>query len=182
MDNTVNIGLLDHSFQHLFEEAPFAAALYAGPEFILEMANETSLNLWRKDSSILGMPLLRAMPEKENQPLFQILQKVYESGTIYEGRERATIQDVNGNPKKVYINYVYKPIRDDDKNVRGILAIGYVVTKQVAEKKDLKSWKNVPAWRLSRRAWEPSTSTIRRELSSRPKDSQTFLDLKHPFR
>ena len=138
MGNTVNIGLLDHSFQHLFEEAPFAAALYAGPEFILEMANETSLNLWRKDSSIIGMPLLKAMPEMENQPLFRILQKVYESGTVYEGRERATIQDVNGNPKKVYINYIYKPIRDDDKNVRGVLAIGYFVTKQVAEKKKLE--------------------------------------------
>ena len=114
MGNTVNIGLLDHSFQHLFEEAPFAAALYAGPEFILEMANETSLNLWRKDSSIIGMPLLKAMPEMENQPLFQFLQKVYDSGTVCEGRERATIQDGNGNPKKVYINYIYKPIRDDE--------------------------------------------------------------------
>ena len=125
MGNTVNIDLLDHSFQHLFEEAPFAAALYAGPEFIIEMANETSLNLWRKDSSIIGMPLLKAMPEMENQPLFQILKKVYESGSVYEGRERTAIQDVNGNSKKVYINFVYKPIRDDDKNVRGILAIGY---------------------------------------------------------
>ena len=38
MGNAVNIGLLDHSFQHLFEEAPFAAALYAGPDFIIEMA------------------------------------------------------------------------------------------------------------------------------------------------
>ena len=138
MGNAVNIGLLDHSFQHLFEEAPFAAALYAGPDFIIEMANETSLNIWRKDGSILGMPLLKAMPETEQQPLFHILKKVYESGSVYEGRERTTIQDVNGNSKKIYINFVYKPIRDDDKNVRGILAIGYDVTNQIAEKKKLE--------------------------------------------
>jgi len=138
MGNAVNIGLLDHSFQHLFEEAPFAAALYAGPEFIIEMANETSLNLWRKDGSVIGMPLLKAMPEAEHQPFFHILKKVYESGSVYEGRERTAIQDVNGNSKKVYINFVYKAIRDDDKNVRGVLAIGYDVTHQVAEKQKLE--------------------------------------------
>ncbi|HYI77569.1 MAG TPA: hypothetical protein VEW65_08090 [Chryseolinea sp.] len=120
MGNRVNIDLLDHRFRHLFEEAPFAAALYTGPDFIIEMANETSLKLWQKDSSILGLPLLQAMPEMETQPLFQILTKVYASGNIFEGKERTVIQDGDGNPKKIYINFVYKPVRDDDKNITGI--------------------------------------------------------------
>src|SRR5688500_256110 len=100
MGNAVNIGLLDHSFQHLFEEAPFAAALYAGPDFIIEMANETSLNIWRKDGSILGMPLLKAMPETEQQPLFHILKKVYESGSVYEGKERTPFRTLTEIPKR----------------------------------------------------------------------------------
>ena len=53
-------------------------------------------------------------------------------------RERTAIQDVNGNSKKVYINFVYKPIRDDDKNIRGVLAIGYDVSNQAAEKQKLE--------------------------------------------
>ncbi|HZB14157.1 MAG TPA: PAS domain-containing protein, partial [Chryseolinea sp.] len=138
MGNRVNIDLLDHRFRHLFEEAPFAAALYTGPDFIIEMANETSLKLWQKDSSILGLPLLQAMPEMETQPLFQILTKVYAAGIVFEGKERTVIQGDHGNPKKIYVNFVYKPVRDDDKNITGILAIGYDVSDQVSEKKKLE--------------------------------------------
>ena len=136
--NTLNIDLLDHRFRNLFEEAPFSAALYAGPEFVIEMANETTLKWWRLDSSILGKPLLQAIPEMGSHPLFQILKKVYESGVVYEGRERVVLPDANGIPKKVYVNTVYKPIRDDGKNITGILAIGHDVTTQVAEKQKLE--------------------------------------------
>src|SRR5688572_13454855 len=78
------------------------------------------------------------MPEMETQPLFQILTKVYAAGIVFEGKERTVIQDDHGNPKKIYVNFVYKPVRDDDKNITGILAIGYDVSEQVAEKKKLE--------------------------------------------
>ncbi|HEX6226749.1 MAG TPA: PAS domain-containing protein, partial [Chryseolinea sp.] len=138
MGKSENIDLLDHHFRNVFEEAPFAAALYSGPAFVVEMANEISLHFWRKDSSILGLPLLQAMPEMETQPMLQILKKVYETGKPFEGRERTVIQDLNGDPKKVYINYLYQPIRDEHKNIVGVLAIGHDVTQQVAEKKKLE--------------------------------------------
>ena len=138
MGGILNLDLFENRFRSFFEAAPFSAALFSGKDFVIEMANETTLKHWGKDGNIIGKPLLDAIPEFRNQPIYQILKEVYHSGTQYEGKERAIVLDVNGIPKKVFINFIYKAIPDDDGHTTAILSFGYDVTEQVAERKRLE--------------------------------------------
>jgi PAS domain S-box-containing protein len=134
----LKLDVLEQRFQSLFHEAPFSAALLVGDEFKIEMANSISLALWGKDSSIIGKPLLQAIPEIKDQEVHNILKDVYRSGETYEGREDVAHLQKDGELKKVYVNLVYKAIKDAGGKVTGVLAVGYDVTDQVLQRKKLQ--------------------------------------------
>lgn len=118
-------------FNDLFQEAPFSAALLTGDEFIVEMANAVTLDLWGKDRSIIGKPLLTGMPEMKDQEVFRLLTEVYRSGETYEGKEHVAWLHNQGVLKRVYVNFVFKAIKGSDSQVAGVFAVGYDVTDQV---------------------------------------------------
>ena len=102
------------------------------------MANDATLGLWGKDSSIIGKPFLEAMPEMKDQYVFKLLQNIYHSGETFEGKEQAAYLPVGGTLKKVYVNFTYKPLRDDDGKITGVLAVGYDVSDQVVARQKLE--------------------------------------------
>lgn len=138
MGETISLDIFAQCFRNLFREAPFSAALFSGDDLVIEMANEASLKLWGKDSSIIGKKLLDGMPEVKDQPLYQILGDVYATGATYEGRERSVYIEIEGVLKRHYVNLVYKPIRDEDGNITGVLGVGYDVTDQVTSRLKLQ--------------------------------------------
>jgi PAS domain S-box-containing protein len=127
----LNLDVFEQRFRDLFKEAPFSAALLTGDDLTVEMANEVSLMLWGKDSSIIGKPLLEALPEIEGQEVYQILKDVYNTGKLYEGKEHTAFLEKEGVLKKIYVNLVYKPIKNVRQKITGVLAVGYDVTDQV---------------------------------------------------
>ena len=133
----LNLSIFEERFRSIFDEAPFSAALLSGGDFVIEMANQASLTLWGRDPSIIGKPLLEAIPEIKGQQVFEILKRVYQSGAVYEGKEETAILSINGELKKIYVNLVYKPIRDKVGTITGVLAVGYDVTQQVVAKQML---------------------------------------------
>jgi PAS domain S-box-containing protein len=122
----------------MFKEAPFSVALFSGDDFQIEMANEATLSLWGKDESILGKPLLHAMPEAQGQEIFDNLRQVYNTGEAYEGRERTAYLNIHGTLQKIYVNFIFKPIREDDQKIVGVLAVGYDVTDLIIAKQKLE--------------------------------------------
>lgn len=134
----LNLNLFEQRFRNLFTEAPFSVALLSGDDFIIEMANEATLRLWNKDQSILSKPLLEVMPEMKDQHVFNKLQRAYRSGETLEGKEEIANLHVNDKLKKVYVNFTYKPIHDDNGRVTGVLAVGYDVTDQVVSRQRLE--------------------------------------------
>jgi hypothetical protein len=134
----LNLSVFDKRFRNLFKEAPFSAALLSGSDFVVEMANEVSLQLWGKGSDIIGKPILEGMPEMRDQPVFKILQEVFRSGQTFEGREQTAFLQKKDGLKKVYVNFVFKAVRDDDNKITGILAVGYDVSDQVEAQQKLQ--------------------------------------------
>jgi PAS domain S-box-containing protein len=135
MQKTMNQAEL--RFQNLINEAPFSAALLSGNDLIVEMANEISLKLWGKDSSIIGKPLVEAIPEIKGQAVFEALVNVYRTGITYEGKENTAYLEVDGVLKKVFVNFVYKAIHDDEGEIVSVLAAGFDVTEHVEMRKKL---------------------------------------------
>ncbi|MGC1240500.1 MAG: PAS domain-containing protein [Chryseosolibacter sp.] len=134
----LDLTIFKQPFGNLLKEAPFSATLLNGKDFKVEMANDMSLKIWGKDNSIVGKPLLEAIPELKGQPVYETLQEVYQTGRTHEGRERAVYLEVNGARTKRYFNFVYKPIKEGEETVTGIFATGYDVTDQVVTRQNLQ--------------------------------------------
>ena len=128
----------EQRFRNLLKEAPVSTALLTGPDLIIEIANDASLNLWGKDESIIGKKLLEAMPEMEGQVVYNELLKVYATGITYEGKESAAYLKINNVMQPVFVNFIYKAIRDPEGNITGVLAMGYDVTEQVLARERIK--------------------------------------------
>lgn len=125
-------------FRNLIQEAPLPKALLQGPEYIIEIANDAVLELWGKDSSIIGKPLKEALPEIIDQSYLQLLNNVYESGITYRGNELAVYLPVKGKIQKVYLNLIFKRLQSSRSKQPDILITGYDVTQQVLARKKIE--------------------------------------------
>lgn len=131
------LGDSEQNFRNLVKEAPIATSVLIGKDYTIELANDEALKLWGKSKTILGKKLLEAMPELTDQPYLAILDNVYNTGTMYEGKESLTYIETNGILKAVYVNFIYKALHDTEGAVYAILCMGYDVTSQVEYKNKL---------------------------------------------
>ena len=128
----------EKNFRNLINESPFPACIVRGNDFVIELANEQSLKLWGKDASVIGKKVIDAIPELKDQPFIKILEQVYSTGEIYEGKEELVYLETNGDLKPCYINFIFKALRNEDGNITGILSTGFDVTEQVKSRKKLE--------------------------------------------
>ena len=124
-------------FRSLVNDAPVATAVLRGENMVLELVNDAMLSIWGKDRSILGEELLDFLPELKKQSFPQLLADVYHSGKEYSNNESRAEIIVNGSPKTYYLNFTYKPLRDNNKSI-GILVMCIDVTEQVLSRKQLE--------------------------------------------
>ena len=101
MSALLNLKTFEDRFRNLLDEAPFSAALLTGDEFVIDMANEVTLKLWGKDKSIIGMRLLDAVPEFKGQEVYYNLKHAFETGEVFEGKERIAYLDIEGDLRKI---------------------------------------------------------------------------------
>jgi len=118
-------------FRSLVEEAPVATALFVGPDLIIEVANEPMIDIWGKGHSVLGKPLLEAVPELVGQSFSEILRNVYATGIAHHEKEALAILVINGKSQGFYFNYTYKPLLNAAGEVYAIVDMAIDVTEQV---------------------------------------------------
>ena len=120
-------------FRDLIKAAPIAIGLFVGRDFIIEEPNQTFIDIVGKGDSIIGNPLVVAMPEilTEGQPFLQILDDVYTSGVMFQtfGMQVKIVQ--HGKLTSNYYDFTYTPLFDEKGEVYAILDIAVDVTNQV---------------------------------------------------
>lgn len=137
VDVTVKVqskGMLQESeslFRAITEQSPMAIGLLKGKDLTVEVGNDKIFEVWGKDASIIGMPLIHALPEIEGQGFIDILQSVYESGISYKGYDVLARLSHKGVLKDLYFDFIYTPLKDDKENISGILIMANDVTKRV---------------------------------------------------
>ena len=72
-------------FSNMIAQAPVAIGILRGKNLIVESANEMLLLVWGKTASVIGLPVLEALPEIIDQPFPRLLKQVYESGIPHYG-------------------------------------------------------------------------------------------------
>jgi len=117
--------------------APAGIGLFVGRDLIVEMPNQTFIDIVGKGWDIVGKPLREAMPEllTEGQPFLKILDDVYTTGVMFQsfGSQVKIIQ--HGVMTYNYYNITYTPIRNENGDVYAILDIAIDVTDSVLSMK-----------------------------------------------
>ncbi len=124
----------------IIASAPAGIGLFLGRDLIVELPNQTFIDIVGKGPDIVGKPLREVMPEliTENQPFLQILDNVYTSGKMFQsfGSQVKIVQ--NGVMTDNYYNITYSPLFDADGKVYAILDIAVDVTEQVVSRQKLE--------------------------------------------
>ena len=126
-------------FRNIVKQAPMGITMLRGPEFIVEMANETYLQLVDKEESeFVGRPLFESLPEAR-QAVESLLNSVLRTGVPFYGIEFEVSLRRYGRTETSYFNFVYDALREDDGEISGIIVVAMEVTEikqakhQVAE-------------------------------------------------
>lgn len=126
-------------FYNLFSQAPSSMGIIKGPDYIFELANERYLQLIDK-KDIIGKTVKEVLPELGTQGIFEVLDKVYQTGETFIANEMLIKLDRDGDGKltDVYLNFIYQAHKDVNNNIDGILFFGNDVTEQVLSRKKIE--------------------------------------------
>nr|MBA3900582.1 PAS domain-containing protein [Bacteroidota bacterium] len=130
------------NFKNLIMEAPIATALYVNPGMTIKLANDAMLEIWGRDKSVIGKPLSEALPELKGQPFLELLNNVYATGKAYHTEEQSAELLINGQLKKSWFSFTYKPIFCESGNVINILHMAIDITSKVESIEKLKEATN----------------------------------------
>ena len=136
-----NFKTLQHKeqiFRNLFSQAPVAVAIFNGPNFIIELANEKVLELWgRTLEQVINKPLFEALPEAAGQGYEKLLRGVLTTGERFAAKEMTVDLKRNGKLEKTYINFVYEPYYDFDGSIAGVIVLANEITEIILSRKKI---------------------------------------------
>ncbi|RIV21151.1 PAS domain-containing sensor histidine kinase [Fibrisoma montanum] len=122
--------------QTLLMQAPVAIAIFRGPEYRIELANDAHLKIWgRTADEVIGKPLFDALPEAKGQGYEELLANVMTTGEPFYANELYADLIRNGATETVYFNFVYQPLREPDGTISGVIVVANEITEQVEARK-----------------------------------------------
>ncbi|MBC7446613.1 MAG: PAS domain-containing protein [Hymenobacteraceae bacterium] len=138
-------------------EAPAMICIFAGPTHVFDLVNPPYQRLV-DTRPLLGRTIREAMPELAGQPIFDLLDTVYRTGTPFVANEMLVQLD-HGNVgaetlEKRYYNFVYQPRHDAHGAVNGILVFAYEMTPQVVARQQVQQLNDELETRVAARARE----------------------------
>jgi signal transduction histidine kinase len=172
----------------LFQQAPAAICILSGPELVYELVNSRYQHLFPQ-RSLLGKPLLEALPELRASPTWDTLQRVYRTGqTHVDQNVRIPLaQQQEGVLADVYFDYVFQARTDTQGQSNGVIVYAYDITAQVLARQQVQALNEQlaavnEALQLSNRDLNESN----RQLTRTNVDLDTFVytashDLKAPI-
>ena len=118
--------------ERLFMQAPAAICILDGPELVYELVNPGYQQLF-PGRELLGQPLLAALPELTDQPVWHSLRRVYATGQPHEEKEMriAVARHAGGALEDFYFNYTQQARFDEHGQVDGVFVFTFDVTEQV---------------------------------------------------
>ena len=115
-----------------FAHAPSPIAVFREPAHHIAFVNDAFLSLVdRAREGILGRSVRELFPEIEGQGYFEILDKVYETGEAFGGKEAEVKLNRLGKMDTIYVDFTVLPMRNSDGEAEGLLFQANDVTDKV---------------------------------------------------
>lgn len=118
--------------ERFFSQAPAAICILDGPDFVFELVNEVYQQLF-PGRQLRGLPLLEALPELADQPVWRTLRHVYTTGQTHEEIDiRIPVAKEPGGPlEDFYFHYIQQARYDEQGNIDGVLVFALDMTERV---------------------------------------------------
>ncbi|WP_044002170.1 PAS domain-containing protein [Hymenobacter swuensis] len=118
--------------ENLLLQAPAAICIFSGPELVYELVNPVYQQLF-PGRRLLGYPVLEALPEVLNQPIWHTLRQVYHTGQAHtESEVLVQVAPHEGSPlQDFYFNYLFQSRTDENGHVDGVVVFAFDITQQV---------------------------------------------------
>lgn len=131
----------EQRLKSIIASAPAGMGLFIGRDLIIEMPNQTFIDIVGKGWDVVGKPLREAMPEltTEGQPFLKILDDVYTTGVMYHTHGSQVKIVRNGVMTYNYYNITYTPLFDENNKVYAILDIAIDVTEVITANQKLEN-------------------------------------------
>lgn len=127
---------IENNLRNVVLQSPVATTLLRGPSFIVELVNNAALEVWgRSYEEVIDKPLDMALPEIAEQGFISLLEGVYSTGIPFRGNEVPIQLKRFGELQTVFLNFIYSPLRNDDNEIIGIIAVGIDVSEQIAARR-----------------------------------------------
>ncbi|RAJ33094.1 PAS domain S-box protein [Pedobacter cryoconitis] len=128
---------------NIFSASPIATAIYTTDNLIIEAATDAMIRFWGKDRSIIGLPLIQAVPELKGQPYIELLKTVLRTGVTNTGKGVPAILESDGVLKTTYYDYEYKAVKNDKGESYCILHHATDVTERILGVKAIENEKQL---------------------------------------
>ena len=129
----------ENNLKLIILQAPMVIAILSGPEYVVEIANQSALDLWGKSQEdVYNIPVFKSIPELEQQGVKDILKKVRITGQHFSTTELPLKIRINGSLETVFMNFSYEPILDEVQHSSKIMVLGYDVTAQVMARREIE--------------------------------------------
>lgn len=118
--------------ERFFSQAPAAICILDGPDFVFELVNEVYQQLF-PGRTLRGLPLLEALPELADQPVWRTLRHVYNTGRTHEetGIHIPVAKYPGGPLEDFYFHYIQQARYDEHGNIDGVLVFALDMTEQM---------------------------------------------------
>jgi two-component sensor histidine kinase len=115
----------------MFRAAPGFMCVLSGPALVFELANDAYLEMVGR-SDIVGRPIREALPELAGQGIFEMLERIVATGEPFHGRDFPLLfPDDSGRPRRIYVDFIWQPILEEDGRVIAVFVQGSDVTDRV---------------------------------------------------
>jgi len=122
----------------VFYNSPVAKLVYTGDNMLLREANEKMLDILGKGNSIIGMPIMEAVPELRQTDQLEYYQQVLRTGEQYSATAQRIEFIKSGTSYVGYYDYSFKPLYDGTGKVYGVIGTAIEVTDQVMARHKLE--------------------------------------------
>jgi PAS domain S-box-containing protein len=127
-----------HNF---FHQVPAMLAILKGPQHVFEFVNPSFRELIGGQNPI-NLPAREVVPEANRQRYFEILDKVYQTGVPYTGREMPLLIERGKDLVQVFITFICQALKNTSGETTGILMFCYDVSEQVRTRNQLQEAEN----------------------------------------
>ncbi|WP_416356560.1 PAS domain S-box protein [Aureimonas phyllosphaerae] len=123
----------------IFSQSPSFMALLRGPEHRFERVNPGYVRLVG-GRDVVGRTVAEVLPETSSQGFIDLLDDVYHRGEAHHSIDTPiTLQSgPDAEPQRLFLDFVYQPIRDADGNVVGVFVEGVDVTQRIMSARRLR--------------------------------------------